>query len=252
MSSSPVMDLISTVPDDLPPRYGSDRSPTAIARVVSLIEGGRALNVSLYGGPPIQISATAVNWTGVETAHVLLDPDTGRALHALGPAPKPENPLPKWEQPTAPTQTVSEEAVLIPQWAGTWDGTAWTRRGGGAWQGSSGGRRLTGLALFGRQAEALGRITITAATLTLRPHPTSAAWSVQIAPATYSDTGPVQAGATISAPVQVGATVLAVDITRIASQLLAPGTGLALVGQTYGGIQATGDSLSIRITYTSR
>ena len=50
--SSPVMDLISTVPDDLPPRYGSDRSPTAIARVVSLIEGGRALNVSLYGGRP--------------------------------------------------------------------------------------------------------------------------------------------------------------------------------------------------------
>ena len=170
--SSPVMDLISTVPDDLPPRYGSDRSPTAIARVVSLIEGGRALNVSLYGGPPIQISATAVN--------------------------------------------------------------------------------LTGLATFGRQAEALGRITITAATLTLRPHPTAVAWSVQIAPATYTDTGPVTTGATISAPVQVGATVLAIDITRIAAQLLTPGTGLALVGQTYGGVQASGDSLSIRITYTSR
>lgn len=250
--SSPVMDLISTVPDDLPPRYGSDRSPTAIARVVSLIEGGRALNVSLYGGPPIQISATAVNWTGVETAHVLLDPDTGRALHALGPAPTPENPLPKWEQLTAPTRSV-REAVLIPQWAGTWDGTAWTRHGGGgAWQGSSGGHRLTGLVTFGRQAEALGRITVTAATLTLRPHPTSAAWSAQIAPATYSDTGPVTTGATISAPVQVGATSLTVDITRIASQLLTPGTGLALVGQTYGGIQATGDSLSIRFTYTSR
>ena len=158
------MDLISTVPDDLPPRYGSDRSPTAIARVVSLIEGGRALNVSLYGGPPIQISATAVNWTGVETAHVLLDPDTGRALHALGPAPKPENPLPKWEQLTAPTRSV-REAVLIPQWAGTWDGTAWTRHGGGgAWQRNTGGPRLTGLATYGRQAEALGRITVTAAT----------------------------------------------------------------------------------------
>lgn len=250
--SSPVMDLISTMPDDLPPRYGSDRSPTAIARVVSLIEGGRALNVSLYGGPPIQISATAVSWNGVETAHVLLDPDTGRALHALGPAPTPENPLPKWEQLTAPTRSV-REAVLIPQWAGTWDGTAWTRHGGGgAWQGSSGGHRLTGLAAFGRQAEALGRITITAATLTLRPHPTSAAWSAQIAPATYSDTGPVTTGATISAPVQVGAAVLTVDVTRIAAQLLTPGTGLALVGQTYGGVQASGDSLSIRITYTSR
>ena len=234
--SSPVMDLISTVPDDLPPRYGSDRSPTAIARVVSLIEGGRALNVSLYGGPPIQISATAVNWTGVETAHVLLDPDTGRALHALGPAPKPENPLPQWKELPAPPKSVCE-ATLIPQWAGTWDGTAWTRHGGGgAWQGT----------------EALGRITVTAATLTLRPHPTSVAWSAQIAPATYSDTGPVTTGATISAPVQVGATSLTVDITRIASQLLTPGTGLALVGQTYGGVQASGDSLSIRITYTSR
>lgn len=250
--SSPVMDLISTVPDDLPPRYGSDRSPTAIARVVSLIEGGRALNVSLYGGPPIQISATAVNWTGVETAHVLLDPDTGRALHALGPAPKPENPLPQWKELPAPPKSV-REATLIPQWAGTWDGTAWTRHGGGgAWQGSSGGHRLTGLATFGRQAEALGRITVAAATLTLRPHPTSAAWSAQIAPATYSDTGPVTTGATISAPVQVGATSLTVDITRIASQLLTPGAGLALVGQTYGGVQASGDSLSIRITYTSR
>ena len=249
--SSPVMDLISTVPDDLPPRYGSDRSPPAIARVVSLIEGGRALNVSLYGGPPIQISATAVNWTGVETAHVLLDPDTGRALHALGPAPKPENPLPKWEQLTAPTRSV-REAVLIPQWAGTWDGTEWTRHAGGAWQGTAGGHRLTGLASYGRQAEALGRITITAATLTLRPHPTAVAWSAQIAPATYSDTGPVTTGATISAPVQVGSTVLAIDITRIAAKLLTPGTGLALVGQTYGGVQASGDSLSIRITYTSR
>ena len=250
--SSPVMDLISTVPDDLPPRYGSDRSPTAIARVVSLIEGGRALNVSLYGGPPIQISATAVNWVGVETAHVLLDPDTGRALHALGPAPKPETPLPKWEQLTSPTRTVSE-AVLIPQWAGTWDGTSWTRHGGGgAWQRNTGGPRLTGLATYGRQAEALGRITVTAATLTLRPHSTSVAWSAQIAAATYSDTGPVQVGSTISVPVQVGAAVLTVDITRLAAQLLTPGAGLALVGQTYGGVQASGDSLSIRITYTSR
>ena len=183
---------------------------------------------------------------------MLLDPDTGRALHALGPAPKPESPLPKWEERTAPTQPVSE-AVLIPQWAGTWDGTSWIRHGGGgAWQGTSGGRRLTGLAMYGRQAEALGRITITAATLTLRPHPASAAWSAQIAAATYSDAGPVTAGATISSPVQVGATVLTVDITRIAAQLLTPGTGLALVGQTYGGVQATGDSLSIRITYTTR
>ena len=39
--SARVMDLISTTPDDLPPRYGSDRSPTAIARVVRLVESGQ-------------------------------------------------------------------------------------------------------------------------------------------------------------------------------------------------------------------
>ena len=81
-----VMDLIATTPDDLPPRYGSDRSVTAIARVVRIVEGGRSLVVSLYGGQPLQVSATAVDWAGVETAHVLLDPDTGRPVHALGPA----------------------------------------------------------------------------------------------------------------------------------------------------------------------
>lgn len=251
--SSPVMDLISTVPDDLPPRYGSDRSPTAIARVISLIEGGRALNVSLYGGPPIQISATAVNWTGVETAHVLLDPDTGRALHALGPAPKPENQLPQWKELAAPPKIV-REATLIPQWVGTWDGTSWTRYGGGgAWQGRTpAGHALRGLATFGRQAEALGPIAITAATITLRPHPSAAPWSVQIAPATYTEAGPALAGATVSAPIPLAAGRVDVDIARLAGQLTAPGVGLALVGQAYGGVQAGGDSMSVRLTYTPR
>ena len=78
-----VMDLISSTPDDLPPRYGSDRSTTAIARIVDLVEGGRQLIVSLYGGAGVQIPATAVNWAGVKTAHVLLDPDTGRVVMAL-------------------------------------------------------------------------------------------------------------------------------------------------------------------------
>ena len=253
MSSSPVMDLISTVPDDLPARYGSDRSPTAIARVVRIVEGGRALVVSIYGGPPLQVAATAVDWAGVETAHVLRDPDTGRPVHALGPAPTPERQLPEWT-PTPPAAPTQREAVLTPEWVGTWDGTSWTRYGGGgAWQGKNpAGQILRGLATFGRQAEALGPITITAATLTLRPHPTAAPWSAQIAPATYTGAGPALAGATVSAPVPLAAGRVDVDITRLASLLTSPGVGLALVGQAYGGIQAGGDSLSIRLVYTTK
>lgn len=248
-----VMDLVSTAPDDLPPRYGSDRSPTAIARVVRLVEGGRALVVSLYGGPPLQVSATAVNWTGVETAHVLLDPDTGRPVHALGPAPTPERQLPEWT-PTPPAAPAQREAVLTPEWVGTWDGTSWTRRGkGGAWQGQTpADQTLRGLATFGRQAEALGPIAITAATLTLRPHPSAAPWSAQIAPATYTEAGPALAGATVSAPITLSAGRVDVDIARLAGQLTAPGVGLALVGQAYGGVRAGGDSLSVRLTYTTK
>lgn len=250
---SRVMDLISTTPDDLPPRYGSDRSLTAIARVVRLVEGGRALVVSLYGGPPLQVSATAVDWTGVETAHVLLDPDTGRPVHALGPAPTPERQLPEWT-PTPPAAPAQREAVLTPEWVGTWDGTSWTRRGkGGAWQGKTPtGQTLRGLAIFGRQAEALGPVTIAAATLTLRPHPSAAPWSAQIAPATYTEAGPALAGATVSAPVPLAAARVEVDVARLAPQLTSPGMGLALVGQAYGGVRAGGDSLSVRLTYTPR
>lgn len=248
-----VMDLISTTPDDLPPRYGSDRSPVAIARVVRLVEEGRSLIVSLYGGPPLQVAATAVDWTGVETAHVLLDPDTGRPVHALGPAPKPEKQLPKWAAPI-PEKPSAREAVLTPEWVGTWDGTTWSQYGGGgAWQGQTpAGQALRGLATFGRQAEALGPITIAAATLTIRPYPCDAPWSAQLAPATYTDAGPALAGATISASVPLAATWVEVDVVRLAPQLTSPGMGLALVGQGYGGVRAGGDSLSIRLTYTTK
>lgn len=137
---------------------------------------------------------------------------------------------------------------------GTWDGTSWTRRGeGGAWQGRTpAGQTLRGLATFGRQAEGLGPVTITAATLTLRPHPAAAPWSAQIAPATYTEAGPALAGATVSAPVPLAAARVEVDVARLAPQLTSPGMGLALVGQAYGGIRAGGDSLSIRLTYTPR
>lgn len=251
--SARVMDLISTAPDDLPPRYGADRTLTAIARVVRIVEGGRSVVVSLYGGPPMQVSATSVDWTGVETAHVLLDPDTGRVVHALGPAPAPEHPLPAWAPP-APEKQGAREVVLTPEWVGTWDGTAWSRYGGGgAWQGRTpAGQTLRGLATLGRQAEALGPITITAATLTLRPHASATPWAAQIAPATYTDAGPALAGATVSAPVQPAVGRVDVDITRIAGNMMSAGVGIALVGWAYGGIRAGGDSLTIRLTYMPR
>lgn len=251
--SARVMDLISTVPEDLPPRYGSDRAVTAVARVVRLVEGGRSVVVSLYGGPPLEVSATAVNWAGAETAHVLLDPDTGRPVHALGPASRPAQPLPEWTAP-APEKPRVREAVLTPEWVGTWDGTAWSRYGGGgAWQGRTpAGQTLHGLATFGRQAAALGPTTITAASLALRTHSSAAPWSAQIAPATYTDAGPALAGATVSVPIPPAAGRVEVDIARIADLLTAPGVGLALVGQAYGGVRAGGDSLSIRLTYTPR
>lgn len=251
--SARVMDLISTVPEDLPPRYGSDRAVTAVARVVRLVEGGRSVVVSLYGGPPLEVSATAVNWAGAETAHVLLDPDTGRPVHALGPASRPAQPLPEWTAP-APEKPRVREAVLTPEWVGTWDGTAWSRYGGGgAWQGRTpAGQTMRGLAIFGRQAAALGPTTITAASLALRTHSSAAPWSAQIAPATYTDAGPALAGATVSVPIPPAAGRVEVDIARIADLLTAPGVGLALVGQAYGGVRAGGDSLSIRLTYTPR
>ena len=245
-----VMDLISSTPDDLPPRYGSDRSTTAIARIVGLVEGGRQLIVSLYGGAGVQIPATAVNWAGVETAHVLLDPDTGRPVHALGPAPKPETPLLEWVPPASPPQS-AREAVIHAQWVGTWDGTAWTRYGGGgAWQGKSpAGRTLRGLALFGRQIEALGRIDVRSAVLTLRPAPSAVPWSVQVGAATYSDAGPGTVGPTVSAPVQVGADLIEIDVMRLAESMKVPGMGIALLGEAYGGVKQGGDSLSLRLEY---
>lgn len=247
---SRVMDLLSTAPDGLPPRYGSDRSATAIGRVVRIVEDGRSVVVSLFGGPPVQVQATAVNWAGTETAYVLIDQDTGRPIHVLGPAPTPEKPLLEW-MPTASPPQSPREAVIPAQWVGTWDGTAWARYGGGgAWQGRSpAGKELRGLALFGRQIEAIGRIDVRSAVLTLRPAPSAVPWPVQVRTATYSDTGPVTVGPTVSAPVQVGADLIEVDVMRLAESMKAPGAGIALVGAAYGGVRQGGDSLSLRLEY---
>ena len=243
-----VMALISSTPDDLPPRYGSDRSTTAIARIVDLVEGGRQLIVSLYGGAGVQIPATAVNWAGVKTAHVLLDPDTGRPVHALGPAPSPEGPLPAVPKTPVP-KPVARHAVLTPQWMGTWTTGGWSRYGdGGAWQGTNpAGQRLRGLITYGRQLEALGTITITRVLLTIRPASHIPPWALVIQPAAYAESGPQPSGATQT--INVNATQAQVDITALAKTLTA-GAGLALVGAAYGGITKGGASAALIIDYT--
>lgn len=243
-----VMDLISSTPDDLPPRYGSDRSTTAIARIIDLVEGGRQLIVSLYGGAGVQIPATAVNWQGVKTAHVLLDPDTGRPVHALGPAPSPEGPLPAVPK-TPETKPVARHAVLTPQWMGTWTNAGWSWYGdGGAWQGTNpAGQRLRGLVTYGRQLEALGTITITRALLTVQPASHVLPWGLVIQPAAYSESGPQPTGATQT--INVNAPQTQVDITALAKTLTA-GAGLALVGAAYGGITKGGASAALHLDYT--
>ena len=114
---------------------------------------------------------------------------------------------------------------------------------------SPAGRALRGLALFGRQIEALGRIDVRSAVLTLRPAPSAVPWSVQVGAATYSSAGPGTVGPTVSAPVQVGADLIEVDVMRLAESMKAPGMGIALLGAAYGGVKQGGDSLSLRLEY---
>ena len=88
--SLPILDLLSSAPADEGPRPGSDRAMIAVARVLDVANGGTTVTVSLLGSAGITLPATASTWTGVETAYVLLDPDTGRPIHVLGPAPAPK------------------------------------------------------------------------------------------------------------------------------------------------------------------
>ena len=95
----PILDLLSTAPADESPRTGSDRTMVAVARVLDVADGGTTVTVSLLGSAGISLPATASTWTGVATAHVLLDPDTGRPIHVLGPAPAPKTAPPTKKPP---------------------------------------------------------------------------------------------------------------------------------------------------------
>ena len=101
----PILDLLSTAPADESPRTGSDRTMVAVARVLDVADGGTTVTVSLLGSAGISLPATASTWTGVATAHVLLDPDTGRPIHVLGPAPAPKTGPPPIQTPPPPPPT---------------------------------------------------------------------------------------------------------------------------------------------------
>ena len=238
---SGILDLVSTTADDLPPRYGSDRALTAIAQVTDLVEGGRQLRVSLYGGAPVQVSAAATTWTGVRTCHVLVDPDTGRPLHALSPAPVPESPIPA---PAKPEQArpVRRRRVVPVEWSGTHRAGAWTLVGGGAHQGSG----ARGLVSYGRQLEALGPIRVRAASIVVEAATSRPPWQAVLQAASYTPAGPAPVGATITATID--APTATVDVTRIIADVIKTG-GIALVGAQRGTASASGAGLALTIDY---
>ena len=153
--SLPILDLLSSAPADEGPRPGSDRAMIAVARVLYVANGGTTVTVSLLGSAGITLPATASTWTGVETAYVLLDPDTGRPIHVLGPAPAPKTGPMSFSPPEATTNTVT--CTAHPTWTGTHAPTGWNRFGAAIVghprdlsQGDAGTGTLTGLATANR------------------------------------------------------------------------------------------------------
>ena len=116
--SLPILDLLTSAPADEGPRPGSDRAMIAVARVLDVANGGTTVTASLLGSAGITLPATASTWTGVETAYVLLDPDTGRPIHVLGPAPAPKT-GPMSFSPPSPAPPTPPGPALTPQPGGT-------------------------------------------------------------------------------------------------------------------------------------
>lgn len=252
------LDLIDSTPADDSPRPGADRAQVAVAMVTGVSAGGRMVSVSLLGSAPIALPATASTWTGVRTANVLLDPDTGRPVYVLGPATTPTGQIPH----TAPGADYAEtkamrSAVITPDWSGThraghgWDHWNTSRFGGRSdlYQGASGvSGPLRGMATYGQAITALAATRVIEATLSLTGNGASpGTWQTTIQAASRTDNGPATTGGARSATI-TGDQATEVDITALAPGLLA-GHGLALVGGLYGGVLGTGSSMSIALTY---
>ena len=237
----PILDLLSTAPADESPRTGSDRTMVAVARVLDVADGGTTVTVSLLGSAGISLPATASTWTGVATAHVLLDPDTGRPIHVLGPAPAPK------------TTTHTITCTAHPAWTGTHAPTGWGRFNAAVVghprdlsQGNAGTGILTGLATYGQQIPAIGATKITRATLTATGNAANPGnWSAVLQCATYTDVGPQPTGPQTAAIIANNQTTT-IDVTALAAGLL-DGQGIALVGTVYGGLRGLGDSMVLSL-----
>lgn len=254
------LDLLDAAPDDTAPRPGADRTRVAVAAVTGVAAGGRTVSVSVLGSAPIALPAAPSTWTGVSTANILLDPDTGRPVYVLGPAPAPSTPIPPTPPGAGATPVaLTRTAVITPTWSGThragrgWNQWNVTRYGGRSdlYQGTTGASgHLTGLADYGDAIPALAPTAITEATLTLTGNnPDQPAFTAVIRAAARTPDGPAPTGPTATTAL-TGAATTRLDITALAAGLLA-GAGLALVGDDYGGVLGVGASMSIGITYTT-
>lgn len=251
------LDLLDAAPDDTAPRAGADRTRVAVAAVTGVAAGGRTVSVSVLGSAPIALPAGPSTWTGVSTANVLLDPDTGRPVYVLGPAPAPATPIPPTPPGAGAPIALTRAAVITPAWAGThragrgWDQWNTGRYGGRSdlYQGATGASgRLTGLADYGDAIPALAPTAITEATLTLTGNnPDQSTFTIVVRAAARTPDGPAPTGPTTAAALTGAATIQA-DVTALAAGLMA-GAALALVGDDYGGVLGAGASMSIGITY---
>ena len=251
------LDLLDAAPDDTAPRAGADRTRVAVAAVTGVSAGGRTVSVSVLGSAPITLPAAPSTWTGVSTANILLDPDTGRPVYVLGPAPAPATPIPPAPPGAGTPIALTRTAVITPAQSGThragrgWDQWNTTRYGGRSdlYQGTTGASgRLTGLADYGDAIPALAPTAITEATLTLTGNnPDQGAFTAVVRAAVRTPDGPAPDGPTVAAAL-TGAATIRVDITALAAGLMA-GAALALVGDDYGAALGTGASMSIGITY---
>lgn len=249
------LDLLDSAPLDDAPRTGSDRTMVAVARVLSASADGTSVTVSMLGSAPITLPATPASWSAAATAHVLIDPDTARPLHVLGPAPAPKSPMPAVFTDIAPSSTTTTVTRTVqPEWTGThhaalgWDRFGVIQHGGhrDLYQGRTGTHQLTSLALYGRQVPAIGASKITTATLTVTGNTaTPGSWTAVVQAADYTETGPAVSGPTATGVV-TGATTTDINVTALAAGLL-EGRGLALVGSAFGAVAGVGASMVLTL-----
>ncbi|WP_103061593.1 hypothetical protein [Actinomyces qiguomingii] len=257
-----ILDALDAAPADQVPRSGSDRSQVMVATVVGVAEDGRTVTVALLDSGAVTLPATASVWTGVTTAHVLMDTETGRPVHVLGPAspPKTETPTPPSAEAIAASRqpvTVTRTVTVTPDWSGThragqgWDQWNTSRYGGRTdlYQGAIGASgTLRGMATYGPAITSLHATAITSATLTLTGNGSNrGTWTATVQAADRTSTGPSPSGSTASVSI-TGTGTSRLNITALAPRLLA-GKGLAMVGSDYGAVGGRGQSMSITLTY---